>query len=163
MPCPTSVDLRQCIITWYYTCGWSRKRIARTASVSLRTVANILAVHRTYGRATRPILRLTGPHRLLDTGDLHYITSLVAARPTLFVNKIQRLLADTLQLSVSPSTVRHSLRRAMQTNKRVSREAGERDEDVRAMWRVSCSHRSYRRRDQKKWAIGNEQMVEKVE
>lgn len=163
MPCPTSVDLRQCIITWYHTCGWSHKRIARTASASLRTVANILVVHRTYGQTTRPILRLTGPHRLLDTDDLHYITSLVAARPTLFVNEIQRLLADTLQLSVSLFTVRRSLRCAMQTNKRVSREAGERDEDVRAMRRASYSHRSYRHRDQKGWAIGSEQIVEEVE
>jgi len=137
MPRATSLDLRWRIVAWKYEDNWTLDQIANAARVSRRTVINILAIHRKHGQPTRPpsSLRSPGRPRLLENTDMRYLSSLLAARPTLFIDEIQRRLEETCNLHVSLLTVYRSLQRLAISHKHVSREALERDEELRAIWK----------------------------
>lgn len=133
MPASTSEDLRACIVRWRDVYGWSVQDIALVANVSVRTVYRILALYRDYGLFRKHPTR-TGAPRALDQLDLAYISALLRAQPTLYLDEIHERLWAVRDIDVSIATVSRTLARLAITNKRVSREAVERDLELRAIW-----------------------------
>jgi hypothetical protein len=75
-----------------------------------------------------------GAHRVLDMGDVNYLTSLLEANPTLCLDELQDKLLTGRNISVSIATLSRTLRNANLSRKRVSKEAAERNELLRAIW-----------------------------
>ncbi|THU80352.1 hypothetical protein K435DRAFT_574980, partial [Dendrothele bispora CBS 962.96] len=63
-----------------------------------------------------------------------YISSLILANPTIYLDEIQYELEVNLNIQVSLSTIYQTMVRMAITNKKISAEAAERDEMLRATW-----------------------------
>ena len=70
----------------------------------------------------------------MDQGDINYIYSILEANPGLYVDEIQQRLFEARNIDVSIATISRALRRLAMSNKKVAREALERDEVLRATW-----------------------------
>lgn len=75
-----------------------------------------------------------GRPRALDQGDMNYIYSILEANPGLYLDEIQQRLFQAREVEVSIATICRALQRLAVSNKKVAREALERDEIVRATW-----------------------------
>ncbi|KIM38344.1 hypothetical protein M413DRAFT_46819, partial [Hebeloma cylindrosporum] len=67
---------------------------AELAGCSERTVYNILAHYRKYGLVTNPHARPRGRPRVLDMTTLNYMSALLDANPTLYLDEIQDKLLE---------------------------------------------------------------------
>ena len=65
-----------------------------------------------------------------------YISSILDANPTLYVDEIQEQLLHARDVEVSIATISHAMRRLAMSHKWIAKEAAERDELVCATWQV---------------------------
>lgn len=133
---PLGEQLRDRIVEWRYTHQKTAAEIADLAGCSERTVYTILRNHRDYLQTSNPFARPRGRPRILDQGDITYITSLLQANPTLYLDEIQERLLEARGVEPSLSTLSRVLQRLDITHKRVAKSALERDELVRATWQA---------------------------
>jgi transposase len=134
MPAATSTDLRERIIHWFYDLKLPVEEIVLLSGRSRSTIFAILRLYDRYGEVTNPHANRTGRQRILDPNDLQYIQSILEARPTSYLDEIQEKLFQNREILVSLATLSRTLRRLFLSNKRVSKEALERDELLRATW-----------------------------
>lgn len=118
-----SDKLRACIVSWKYDHNLSAHDIAQLAQCSERTVYEILQVYRECEELRDPYARTRGRPRVLETSNINYILSLLAADPTLYLDEIQDRLINNRGVDVSIATVARAIRRMNITNKAVAREA----------------------------------------
>ncbi len=117
--------------------GRSPEEIADLAGCSRRSVFRILAYHGKYGTIQNPFTEHThGRFHELDMGDINYITSLIAARPKIFLDEIQDNLSLHRGRDVSISTLSRTLHQIQITHKKVASEALERNELLWATWQA---------------------------
>ncbi|KAF8056090.1 hypothetical protein FPV67DRAFT_1380323, partial [Lyophyllum atratum] len=88
-----SHEMRVCIVRWRNTDGKPVAQIAELANCSERTVYNILAYHRDFNVVDNPLVSRGGGSRILDVGDVNYISSLIDARPKIYLDELQEELA----------------------------------------------------------------------
>ena len=139
-PPPISDDLRRRIIAWRED-GLPIKAIAELAGCKDRVVYKILATHRdTGGVRYAPSFLPRGRPRTLDNHDIDYISGLLAANPTLYLDEIQEKLESTRGVDVSVATISRTLDRLALSNKQVSKVAAERNELLRATWVAAHGH-----------------------
>jgi hypothetical protein len=69
-------------------------------------------------------------------GDINYITSLIEARPKIFLDEVQEKLSHHCGQEVSISTLSRTLHRIQITHKKVASEALERNELLQATWQA---------------------------
>jgi transposase len=85
-----SQEMRERMVVWSEEgrpCG----EIANLTGCSLRSVYKILEYHREYGTTQNPFAEsIHGRCRHLDMGDINYITSLIEARPKIFLDELNR-------------------------------------------------------------------------
>jgi transposase len=129
-----SREMRERIIVWHYELHKSPPEIAQLASCSVRTVYNVLSLHRDFDTVDNPFAQPCGRSRALDTGDMTYIASLLDARPKMYLDELQSELALHRDLDVSLTTISRALRRLAINHKKVAAEAAERNELLRATW-----------------------------
>jgi transposase len=110
--------------------------MADLAGCSLRTVYYLLSYDQDYGTTTNPFTRTFGRPRSLDIGDLNYLTSLIAARPKIYLDELQEDLVSARGIDVSVATISRALRRWEMSNKSVASAALERNELLRATWQA---------------------------
>lgn len=79
--------------------------IAMLASCSKRTVYSILALYHKYGQVNNPHACPCGCPHILDIGVLNYISSLLDANPTLYLDEIQEKLLEIHNIEVHISTI----------------------------------------------------------
>ncbi|KIJ06262.1 hypothetical protein PAXINDRAFT_57914, partial [Paxillus involutus ATCC 200175] len=72
----------------------------------------------------------------LDQQDITYITSILDAHPSLYLNEIQERLFTARNVDVSIATLSHTLHRIQLSHKRVSKSALEQNEELRAVWQA---------------------------
>ncbi|OJA14195.1 hypothetical protein AZE42_13503 [Rhizopogon vesiculosus] len=84
--------------------------------------------------------RCPGQPRTLNQQDLAFISSLLDASPSLFLNKIQEHLVEAQDVEVSIATLSRTLRRLAITHKRASKTASEQDELLCATWLAEYGH-----------------------
>ncbi|KAJ7864665.1 hypothetical protein B0H13DRAFT_1481256, partial [Mycena leptocephala] len=68
--------------------------------------------------------------------DINYLTGLLDARPTMYLDEIQDMLWDTRGVDVALATLSRALKRIALVNKTVTAEALERNEMLRATWQA---------------------------
>jgi transposase len=103
MPPHLHNQLRNRIIVWRYEGGKSATEIAELADCSECTVYEILRLHRDFGQVNNPFMYHRGRPRCLQQGDITFISSILDADPTLYLDEIQqRLLHEASSLSGDP-------------------------------------------------------------
>jgi hypothetical protein len=104
-------------------------------------VQYILAYFRDYRTVRNPYKRRQlGRKRALNAGDTNYISSLIQARPKIFLDEIQEELSRFRGVDVSLATLSHTLHRIAISQKKVSSAAAERNELLRATWQGAYGH-----------------------
>lgn len=132
----TSDDLRTCILRWRLDEGHSLEECAERAGITVRTVQNILATKRNHNSLRNPRRLPAGRRRILEHDDNAYISSILAAQPTLFIDEIRDRLEAARGTSVSLSTLSRTITRVGLSHKKISQEALERNDLLRASWQV---------------------------
>lgn len=132
----TTTEMRERMVFWHSELGKSDSEIALLASCSERTVRDVLRIHRDYGVVRNPFAQPRGGRRSLDTSDLNYISSLLAANPCLYLDELQDRLAMGRGIHVSIATISRAVRSLALSHKRVSKAASERNELLRATWQA---------------------------
>ncbi|KIK94545.1 hypothetical protein PAXRUDRAFT_89884, partial [Paxillus rubicundulus Ve08.2h10] len=66
--------------------------IALLAGCTERTIYTILRFHRDFGHVQNPFARKRGRPRALDQQDITYITSILDAHPSIYLDEIQERL-----------------------------------------------------------------------
>ena len=136
MPPHLSKEIRERIVVWSNTLGKPNDEIASLAACSERTVREVLRLHRVFGVVHNPFAQPRGGTRLLDIGDLNYISSLILANPVLYLDEVQDKLVQYRNIEVSLSTISRAMQHLALTHKKVSAEAIERNELLRATWQA---------------------------
>lgn len=129
-------QLRNRIIVWRYEFRKPVQEIADLAGCSERTIYKILQLHRDHGEVRNPFARCHGRPCSLQQGDLTYISSILAANPTLYLDKIQLQLFQAWNVEVSLATLSHAIHRLQLTHKQLAKTAVERNELLRATWQA---------------------------
>jgi transposase len=115
-----SREMRERIIVWHYELQKSPPEIAQLASCSVRTVYNVLSLHRDFDTVDNPFAQPRGRSRALNTGDMTYIASLLDARPKMYLDELQSELALHRDVDVSLTTISRALRRLAINHKKVA-------------------------------------------
>ncbi|TBU25374.1 hypothetical protein BD311DRAFT_628592, partial [Dichomitus squalens] len=76
----------------------------------------------------------------LDQQDISYISSILQANSTLYLDEIQERLLETRGVDVSVATLSRTIRRLDLTSKRIAKEALERNELLQATWQAAHGH-----------------------
>jgi transposase len=129
--------MRERIVIWKNEMGKNTNEIAKLAGCCERTVRNILRYEREYGVVSNPFARNHAGPRVLNTGDTTYITSILQARPVLYLDEVQTALLEVRNVDVCLATISRTLQRLAITNKQVAPEAVERNELLRATWQAA--------------------------
>lgn len=124
----TTTEMRERMVVWRTELGKSTVEIAELAGCSERTVREVLRLHRETGNVQNTFAQSRGGPRSLDQGDMTYISSLLDANPTMYLDELQIKLAETRHVDVSIATLSRALRRLAITHKKVSKAAMERNE-----------------------------------
>jgi transposase len=130
--------LRELVIRWRYRQHMPVDQIAANAACHVSTVYRILSRYELTGNP----YALDRGHRarVLDDDDLRYLLAVVRAQPKSYLDELQTRLWTVRGVFVSLSTLCRTLYRLGYSRKAVSREAAERDELLRAVWRAEYCH-----------------------
>jgi transposase len=134
-----SEDLKERVINLYTLGGLSMREVANLLSVSLGLVHNVVSCHRRFGQVTNPQPHSYGRRRALNDNDLLFIHEIIGAQRTIYLDEIQYKLAAVCGVQVSLATISRTLSRTGLTRKAISREANERNEDVRLLWELDMA------------------------
>ena len=134
MPVRISDDLKERIITWYYTDNKTMEEIRDLARCSIGLISNVIRNYREYGEVRNPFTRRAGRPRSLSDEDMAFIQTLIDANPSLYLDEIQQRLYDIREVNISISTISRALTHLDLSWKTISKVAVERDEEVRAIW-----------------------------
>jgi len=134
-----SKDLKERVVSLYSSGGVSMREVARLLNVSLGLVHNVVSCYQRSGQVTSPRPQLYGRHRVLNDGDLSFIHEVTSAWPSIYLDELQYKLATVRRVQVSLATVSRTLARMGLTRKALSREANERNEDVRLLWELDMA------------------------
>ncbi|KAH9939458.1 hypothetical protein B0H21DRAFT_679118, partial [Amylocystis lapponica] len=88
-----SVDLKERIVQLYAQPGSTMAEIVKTLDCSIGLVSKVVNLHRVYGQVTNPTKHRTGCPSFLDHADHHYLQTILAANPCLYLDEIQHKLA----------------------------------------------------------------------
>lgn len=114
--------------------GYSVKEICTILAVQKSLVYKTLEYHRLHGVTFNPLAGPRGRPRSLSSEDTKFIRSLIAQRPTIYLDELQSRLAETRHVEISISSLSRALRRLHYTRKAVSKRALERDIILRAAY-----------------------------
>ena len=85
--------------------------------------------------------------------NINYIISLIEARPKIFLDEVQENLRHHCSREVSLSTLSHTLHRIQITHKKVTTEALERNELLRATWQAEYGDIGWMNQVSTTWSI----------
>ena len=133
-----SLDLKERVVHSYLQ-GDTMRTVADTFKVSLGFVHHVVDLYRRYGQVTDPDATPRRGHRILTTTDEEYILSLLKARPSIYLDEIQRELESACGVFVSIATISRTLTRMQVSKKSLSRNAAERNEELRTLWEIELA------------------------
>ena len=131
-----SDEMRQHIIVWHHEQHISASDIQTLAGCSLATVYNVLKFYQDYGTVDNPFAGPHGAVRTLDMGDVNYLASIIDAHPKIYLDELQQELLLHRNIEVSISTISRALQQLAISQKKVSHEALEWNELLRATWQA---------------------------
>lgn len=131
----TSTELRTRIIAWSQE-DKSIDEIVALSGRSRSTVYSIIQTFERYGQVNNPNKRSAGRRRLLERADVEHLSSIIKSTPSIYLDEIQEKLLHDRNIEVSLATLSRELARLAISRKGVAREASERNELLRAIWRA---------------------------
>lgn len=131
---PLSKDLRERVVHWRLEDGKTYRELAKLAGCSIGTIANILHYHHKFGQSTNPFNRRSGRVPLLNNEDMDFIDDLLEREPCLFLDELQDRVEEHCGKRVSMATLHRNVNKLNITGKRVTKQAAERNEILRATW-----------------------------
>jgi transposase len=131
---PLSKDLRDRVVRWRIEDGKTYRELAHLANCSIGTISNILRFHHTFGQSTNPFGYRPGQPPLLNAGDMEFLDKLLEREPCLFLDELQDRLYDRHHKQVSMATLCRGISKLNISRKRVTKQAAERNEYLRAIW-----------------------------
>ena len=133
-----SDEMRARIIVWHDEQHLSVQEITGLVGCCVQTVYIILSYHCDYNTLRDPsTCRPHGADHSLNMGDMNYISSLIDARPKIYLDEIQDELLNRRDVFISISTLSCTLHRLSMTHKHVANEALKRNELLRATWQAA--------------------------
>jgi hypothetical protein len=124
------------MVFWHYKLGKSNSEIAILASCSEHTICDILQLHCTYSTVCNPFAQPHGGRCSLTTGDLTYMSSLLAANPCLYLDEFQDQLATDRDTLVSIATISWAVQSLVFSCKHMLKAALERNELLCKTWQA---------------------------
>jgi transposase len=131
---PLSRDLRDSVVRWRNEDGKTYRELAHLADCSIGTIGNILRFHHLFGQSTNPFGHRPGQPPMLNAGDMEFLDELLEREPCLFLNELQGKLYDGRHKQVSMATLCRSIKKLDISRKRVTKQAAERNDYLRAIW-----------------------------
>ena len=89
----TSTEMQKWMVVWHTELGKSTAEITELAGCSEHTVQEVLQLHRESGNIHKTFAQPHGSPQSLNQGDITYISSLLNANPTLYLDELQIRLA----------------------------------------------------------------------
>ena len=129
-----STEMLHNIVTWNNDLQKSPSECAALAKCSIRTVYEVLRINREFGGVHNPFATVRGGNRLMNTGDINYLASVLEANPTLYLDELQDRLLQYRNINVSLATVWRAVRSLALSHKQVSTAALERNGLLQAAW-----------------------------
>lgn len=105
IPTMISVDICNRIIVWHFEEQKGVPEIAQLAGCSESAVYKILALYREYGQVTNPHARPHDRPHALDMTVLNYMSALLDANPTLYLDELQEKIFDVHNVDVHISII----------------------------------------------------------
>ncbi|KIK95687.1 hypothetical protein PAXRUDRAFT_140094, partial [Paxillus rubicundulus Ve08.2h10] len=93
------------MLHWHEQLGKLTLKISELASCSEWTVCNVLHLHGEYGTVQNPLSWPWGGPRVVNTGDMDYLSSVLATNPSLYLNKLQDCLSQSHGVDVLITTI----------------------------------------------------------
>jgi len=128
MPPRLSEDLKSRIVQWYFEDQLTMRDIAVQARCYVGLVHNVLRHFREFGTTVNPFKRYTGRSQYMGEEDMLYLTTLLKANPSLYLDELQLKLEDAQNVCVSIATLSRALATLQISKKVVTRAALECDE-----------------------------------
>jgi transposase len=100
-----SVDLRSLIISQYHEDHMAVEEIAGLVGCSEKTVYRIIQNHEDTGLLFNSQTHSRGRPRTPNTADINYLSSLLSANPTLYLDELQEQLHMVRNVHVLISTI----------------------------------------------------------
>jgi len=129
-----SQEIRQ---VWSKELGKSNAEIAELVACCERTVREVLRLEREHAVVYNPHAKPRRRARLLNFGDLNYISSLISANPVIYLDEVCERLVQYRNADVSLSTISRAMHKMALSRKQVSPAALERNELLRATWQAA--------------------------
>jgi len=129
-----SNDLKERIIHLYYTNQMTMEQIRDILNCSLGLIYNTICNFRDFGQVTNPFARKTGRPPSLSNEDLLFLTTLLDANPSLYLDELQQKLHDIRDINTSLATISRALHSINLSRKAISTAAAERDQELWAIW-----------------------------
>jgi transposase len=139
MPATYSPDLRSRVIKRYCDDGLTMREVAEEVDVSLGFVCKIVKIYNTYGTVVDPTSVRSGRPPLIGDVFLPYLRSLLEANSSWYLDEIQTRLYDVCGVQASLATISRTLRGLDLTLKGVSKEALERNNELRILWEINMA------------------------
>jgi len=139
MAAAMSVDLKERIVAWYLQDGLTYRDITKLADCSIGHVSNVMSNFRNFGQVNNPFSCRTGRPSVIQAGDITYISSLLSANPTLYLDELQTRLSTTRDLHLSIATICRLLICHRLTRKHVQKVAAERDVELQGLWEADMA------------------------
>lgn len=134
-----SKDLRERIVAWRAE-GKTIREIADLSGRGRSTISDFLKKYNDRGVIQNPVRETRGRKRLLSMGDQVYLKSNMDANPALTLDEVKQRLEIGRAVAPSIPTVHRSLARMALNSKTLAKVAAERNEELRATWRVANGH-----------------------
>ena len=129
-----SNDIKARIPILHYNLGYSVKEIGRVLGVKKSLVYKTLYFHRAHGLTFNPYSARQIHQRHLSFTDISFIRGLLHQKHTIYLDEIQEQLLIRRGMKISLSTLSRTLHRLCFSNKDVSGQALERNNELRAIF-----------------------------
>lgn len=134
-----SLDLKERIVHSYLQ-GETMRTVAETFEVSLGFVHRVVNLYRRNGEVTDREATPRRGRRILTATDEDCIRSLIRAQPSIYLDEIQQELQSACGVFVSIATISRTLARMEISKKSLTRNAAERNDELRTLWEIELSH-----------------------
>lgn len=129
-----SAEQRWNIVRWRYEDKKPVPEIAHLARCDPSTVYRVLSTFNVHGNVYNPEVQARCRHRVLDMNAVNFVLSEIRANPAIYLDEIQRLLIERLEVHVSIATLSRTIHRLGHSHKLISSIALQRNELLCSTW-----------------------------
>ncbi|KAF8868050.1 hypothetical protein CPB84DRAFT_1806888 [Gymnopilus junonius] len=109
MTAEVSDDLKECIVHWYNVKLLTMEEIRDCSGCSIGLVHKVISNYRDIGQVRNPFKHQTGHPPSLSNDDLLFVSALLDANPSIYLDEMQQKLRDICEVHVSIPTISRAL------------------------------------------------------